>query len=57
MTTTEREFVDAISDVTDHIDDSQNYINRDSISVDNVIELLRTIRDRLEPLAENLIGD
>ncbi len=57
MTTTKREFVDATSDVIGEIDRSQNYINRESISVDNVIELLRTIRDRLEPLAENLIGD
>ena len=57
MTTTKREFVDATSDVIGEIDRSQNYINRESVSVDNVIELLRTIRDRLEPLAENLIGD
>lgn len=57
MTTTEREFVDAVSDVTSSIDDSQNYINRESIPADAVIELLRGIRDRLENTVENLIGD
>ena len=57
MTTTEREFVSAVSDVTDEIDDSQNYINRESISVDDVMGLLCSIRDRLELVTENLIGE
>ena len=57
MTTTEREFVSAVSDVTDEIDDSQNYINRESISVDDVMGLLCSIRDRLELVTENMRGE
>lgn len=57
MTTTEREFIDAVSHVTDEIDDSQNYINRESISVEDVVGLLCSIRDRLESVTETLIGD
>jgi len=57
MTTTEREFVDAVSDVNESIDQSQNYINRESVSADGVIELLRGIRSRLENSVENLIGE
>lgn len=57
MTTTEREFIDAVSHVTDEIDDSQNYLNRESISADDVMGLLCSIRDRLELVTENMIGD
>lgn len=56
MTTTERELVTAISDVTDEIDDSQNYLNRERFRVDDVLELLRGIRSRLEHSIEGLSG-